>query len=291
MLKLIRRPFMQAVETPCIFLNEGLISMDYEIDIAHQTIIGEKTTSEVFSLLAKKELLKVDEIGHLYHIKVKEDIYKNSDSNIRYVEELSILHHNLVVYTNSTGQITDVVNRRAIKEEWETISPKLYSKYKKDPNTIKYVTNVQQMLSDKDHFLEYIRNHSLIKALFPDIYHLEVGKQLVKTSNVREPGTGIEMPIFMIGTPTLDEKRSTIEILQIGKLDKERFDGQPLTRTLRKIYEIPHLPVEIDLNVFETCELDTSFKMLEKTRCQEIQIGPEYLHRHVIKTSLRKTEL
>ncbi|WP_298315323.1 hypothetical protein [uncultured Aquimarina sp.] len=281
---------MEVIEKQSISLPKTPILVCYDIQIAEEVIIGGNSSNQLFSYKATKELIKVDEIGFLYSIKVEEDTYTNSDPNTIQVKELSIIHHNLVLYTNIHGQIIDVVNSASIKEEWETDMDKIISKYKTDSSSKETILNIKNMLSEKKHFLEYIKNHYLVKALFPDIYYLEFGKQLINNSKVREPMTSIELPIQMTGTVTLDKNSDLIKILQIGKLNDENFDGQPIKKVLREMYDIPNMPVEINLNIFETCELNSSFLMIEKVNCQEIQIGPEYLIRHAIKTNLIKKE-
>ncbi len=279
---------MEVIEKQSISLPKTPELLHYDIEIAEEVIIGGNSSSQLFLYRTIKELIKVDETGYLYSIKVVEDTYTNSNPNIKQVEELSIIHHNLILYTNVYGQIIDVVNSTSIRQEWDEVMDKLISKYKKDLSAEKAILNIKKVLSEKGSFLEYIKTQYLVRALFPDVYRLEIGKQNIYNCKDREPMTSIEMPIQMTGTITLDRNSDTFKILQIGKLNEENFEGQPIKKVLREMYGLPHMSIEINLNVFETCELNSSFLMLEKINCQEIQIGPEYLIRHVIKTNILK---
>ena len=108
-----------AIQQKKLLLTEEISTITYDFGIVQRIeSLGEEPIKNQITATIKKTFVKKDSLGYLYKIEVTDRKQSNIDDMLGLEMELAFLQKNILLYTNSFGEIISIVNRGQIAEDW-----------------------------------------------------------------------------------------------------------------------------------------------------------------------------
>lgn len=274
------------VKTKNIILDYSTKPLNYHIETTTLLVSNNNQTTNTIKADVTKTCVKKDNYGVLFSLEIKNRKQSNLEGNSALENELAWLQQKLILYCNNKGEITTVVNREQIKEDWYFYRKNIKQDYKKTVDNIDLILDgTEALLGDEKAFIDLITKSKIGTLLFPPIYNQELS---VKTP-LRQQKTfsqffdDYELPLSL-KTTLLDHKEAiNHQIIRSGSINTNTFQSANVKRFFRKLYNAQDLIVDIDAAYLETYDLGIFNNVYSATQMIGVEIKDLYRYRQVSK--------
>ncbi|MBQ4820624.1 hypothetical protein [Aquimarina sp. MMG016] len=260
--------------------------LNYHLETSTLLVSDSNQTNNTITADVTKTFIKKDNSGTLFSVETKNRKQSNLEGNATLENELAWLQQKLVLYCNNHGEITTVVNRQQIKEDWYFHKKEVKKRHKKTIDNIDLILDgAEALLDDENAFIELICKSEIITLLLPPIYDQKLSrkKQLKQHKIFPLFFDDYELPLS-IKTTLLDNKEAVNnQIIRLGSIDNNQFKSAEIKRFFRKLYNAQDLAIDIDVAYLETLDLDKNNDIYAATQMMGVEIDSLYRYRQISK--------
>jgi len=274
-----------------LVLSEVTDTIYYDFGIAQQIVSPEETTKNQITATIEKTFVKKDQLGYLYNVKILDRKQSNTEDMFGLEQALAFLQKNIVLYTNSQGEIITILNRGQIAEDWYDQAKTI----KKDfayliPEMNKFLAGINNLLEDNESFVSLITKSEIYSVLFPPIYNHDLMKKITiqqekDFDNFFDTTT---LPLSIDTAVTgINAKTKGKQLIRSGKIDTARFDKESASELFTKSYGIHEYALNFNTSYLETFDLDQKNQVDKATGMLGVKVNDLYQLKQMSKLKKR----
>ena len=252
---------LEATKQKKITLGENTTPITYLFGVAQRIeSLGEEPIKNQITATIKKTFVKKDSLGYLYKIEVTDRKQSNIDDMLGLEKELAFLQKNILLYTNSFGEIISIVNRGQIAEDWYDQAKLIKKSYRYLMSEIdQFLIGINDLLNDNESFVSLIKKSEIYSLLFPPVYDQQLMKKITieQQKNFDHFFDATSLPLKIKTAITgINAQTKGKQIVRSGKLDMARFDKESASELFTKSYEVNEYALNFNVSYLETFDLD-----------------------------------
>ncbi|WP_108805297.1 hypothetical protein [Aquimarina sp. Aq107] len=206
----------------------------------------EQSEHEKLSFILEKRWIEKNEKGSIYSVELFLD---NSDetTSTYYKDVQTVVLKKVILQLDNQNQIVKVYNYGEICECWDE-SKKVFFKRNKEMYSIKSkMKAIDDALSDRKHFLNYIIDQELYQILFPAVCQKELicNKPILSTKRYTNLFKETIVPIINCSVlEKTDSKTKKAYFYDIESIESKEFDDESLIKAYKKAYNVSDIQLD-----------------------------------------------
>ncbi|HEY0175518.1 MAG TPA: hypothetical protein VGC08_04005 [Pedobacter sp.] len=224
--------------------------------------------------------------GYVFTIKLLRQWQLKTDGLDRWDLDMAQLRKNLVVETDVSGQIQQVLNIEEIKALWQNLKPAISSKYGHDEESKTVINSGVELLHTPGELERVLQTSYLYHGLLPGLYHQPFNRDndfSVKGSRVIPNSIGTAALTFntVAKLHDYDSFTGACRVKIDGELDQESLDKEKITALLRGLTDIYNLNTHVEGFHLEDYSFDRHHWITESAQLTQYAIEGTLMYRNL----------
>ncbi len=274
-----------------IIIAENIDPIIYDFGIAQQIVSPEETSKNQITATIEKTFVKKDQIGYLYTIKVVDRKQSNTDDMFGLEQELASLQKNIALYTNQQGEITTIINRGQIAEDWYDHAKRVKKEFDYlIPEMNQFLTGIDELVNDNESFVSLVKKSEIYSLLFPPIYNQKLMQKIViqQEKDFENFFDTTTLPLTIdTAVSGINANTKGKQLLRSGKLDTARFDKTSASELFTKSYGVHEYGLNFDTSYLETFDLDQKNQVDKANAMLGVKVNDLYQLKQISKLKKR----
>ncbi|MBO2010158.1 hypothetical protein [Hymenobacter negativus] len=184
--------------------------------------------------------------------------------------ELAPLLAKLVIETDAIGRLVRVLNKRALRQQWEALLPRLQATYRHHPYVPPALLEQLGQVLDEGTALEaMLASSPEYSLLFPPLYGRTFSAEIpvYGTASLPRFVGEIDLPLrteALLGTPLLAEAAALVSVA--GAVDVSHYQADEARKALCTLTDEPNLNTEVQAVHHECYTFGQQHELLEASR-------------------------
>ncbi|WP_298541129.1 hypothetical protein [uncultured Aquimarina sp.] len=283
---------LATIQQKSLLLSENTDTILYDFGVVQQVISPEETTKNKITATVEKTFVKKDQLGYLYNVKISNRSQSNIDDMFGLEQELAFLQKNIVLYTDTHGEIITILNRGQIAEDWYDQAKRIKKEFNYlIPEIQNFLSGIDSLIDDDKSFVALIKKSEIYSVLFPPIYNQELMKKITieqqkDFDNFFDTTT---LP-FRIDTAITGIHADTKgkQLIRSGKIDKARFNKEVASKLFAKSYGVHEYALNFEASYLETFDLDQKNQIDKANAMLGVKVNDLYQLKQISKLKKKR---
>lgn len=235
----------------------------------------------------QKEFIKRDQNGLMFSVKILDKKQSGQEDILEFEEALEFLEKEIILYTNSNGEIQSILNKPIIKEAWEDKIPGIKKRFKKEvPNIHELLEGINELLENEIDFLRFIKKSDIYSLLFPPVFDIgllnkkSVAQQKIFPDFFEHCAIPIELESRI---EALNVLTKGLQVIRKGKLDTHFFDEDAAAAFLFNSYGVHKSNLNFDATYLEYYDLDNENNIDKVNGIFSVEVPNVFSYRQINK--------
>jgi len=273
-------------------LSENTDTSIYDFGLVQQVISPEEISINKITATVEKTFVKKDHLGYLYNIKISNRSQSNTDAMFGLEEKLAFLQNNIVLYTNTQGEIITILNRGQIAEDWYDVAKCIKKDFKYLlPEMKEFLFGIDSLIQDNALFVGMIKKSEIYSALFPPIYdqHLVQKITIEQQKKIENFFDSETLPLTIQTAITgINKDNKGKQLIRSGNLDLAQFDKESVSELFTRSYGVHEYALNYDVSYLEVFDLNPKNQVDKANIMLGVKVNNLYQLKQISKLTKKK---